>query len=127
MVLMARSKATQAMTLEWVNCRLLPYGSKVFDQRALQVPIGVVIREARGARLIQRVHDLAIDIKLELTGSRVADANGARAFVSLEPRDFPFVEPPLARKPVHDLHLCRIAGDGAPQPPAPSGGFLMEA
>jgi len=40
----------------------------------------------------------------------VADAHGGRALVSGQPGDGPFVEPPLAGDPVHDLHLFRAAG-----------------
>ena len=63
--------------------------------------------------LVQRVHQLAIDVELELLVRGVADTHGLGAFVARKPVDLPFGEPAFAQNAVHDLHVRRTASDGA--------------
>ena len=81
--LIARSNATQAITLEWVKCRrgprtsqmpvvgLVPAALDEVDQRALERPraSSSASMPAR-ARLVQRVDHLAVDVELELAVRR---------------------------------------------------------
>ena len=141
-VLMARSMATHAMTLEWVKCRRGPRTSQIPSSGSRhpsrrksiseswnsQVGAGASPRRL-GLRLglVERRHHLAVDVELELAGGGVADAHGCRALVTREPVDLPLVEAALAGGPVHDLHLRGIAGDGPQQPVPPGHGLVVEA
>ena len=68
---------------------------------------------------MQRVHQLAVDIELQLLVGGVADAHRPAVLVPGQPRQLVFGQPALAGDAVHDLHLRRMAGDGAQQPLAP--------
>src|SRR6476661_4311281 len=68
------------------------------------------------ACLVQRIHHFAVDVELVLLVGRVADANGFRVVVTLQPRNFPLPQEALAREAVHDLHLRRTSSGGAEQP-----------
>ncbi len=57
----------------------------------------------------------------------IADAHRGRALVSRQPWHLPFGQPPLAGKPVHDLHLLRAARHRAQQPVAPGLRLVVEA
>ena len=68
---------------------------------------------------MQRVHQLAIDIELELLVGGVADpyrrgCSRSRAATAIRIRSAA-----LAGDAVHDLHFRRMTGDGAQQPLAP--------
>ena len=75
--------------------------------------------KAVAASLEERIHHFAVDIQLQLGGRGVANADRFGTFVAGEPRDFPFIEAPLAAEAIHDLHLCGITGHGTPQPLPP--------
>ena len=138
-VLMARSMATQAMTLEWVKWRRGPRTSQMPSSGSRQ-PVsrnsisarcssqaGPPSGSSRLGRLVEGRHDLAVDVELELPGRGVADPHRARSLVARQPVDLPLVEPPLAPGPVHDLHLGRVAGRRPQQPAPPGHGLLVEA
>src|SRR5262249_58815544 len=92
---------------------------QMLHQRDLQRPARRRRVEAVLARLIERIHQLAVNVELELTVSIVTDAYRARPFVPRQPRQLPFGEPALAANAVHDLNLLRAAGRRAQQPLAP--------
>src|SRR2546422_8597192 len=85
----ARSNATHAITLECVWAAhlpdafigLFPDGLQMVHQRLLQRPARLVPAQANASRNVQRVHQLAVDVELELERGRVADAHGTRALV----------------------------------------------
>ena len=93
-----RSNATHAITFEWVKWRRGPRTSQIpssgsrqtrleeLEQAPAERPGVVQRRQARRARLVERVEDLAVDVELELRARRVADADGPRPLVALEPR-----------------------------------------
>ena len=68
---------------------------------------------------MHRVDDLAIDVELKLLVRGIADADRRDAFIAGQPGKLHLGEPALAGQAVHDLHLRRLAGDGAQQPVAP--------
>jgi hypothetical protein len=61
-------------------------------------------------RNVKRVHDLAVDIELELTIRGVADTHRTAPFITLQTRQFEFREAPFLRDPVHYLQLLREPG-----------------
>ena len=79
------------------------------------------------ARLVERVHHLAVDVELQLLRRGVADAHRARALEAREPVELALVEPPLASEAVHDLQIGRVAGDRAQEPVAPGAGLVRIA
>src|SRR4029077_18336852 len=79
------------------------------------------------ARQSDGIGDLPVDVELKLAGRGIADAYGRRAGKAGKPRHLPFVETPLARKPIHDLHLIGAAADRPAKPVAPSMGLLAIA
>ena len=64
---------------------LVPDLRKMHQEFALHRPAGFVCAEAASPRLVQRVHDLAENIELELGVRRVADAHRLRILVSRQP------------------------------------------
>jgi hypothetical protein len=76
---------------------------------------------------VQGVHDLAVDVELQLAMRRVADADGPRVLVSRQPVNLPFCEAPLARDAVHDLGLLRTPRRGAQEPVPPGPRFAVVA
>ena len=83
--------------------------------------------EAALARLVERVHHLAVDVELQLRRGGVADAHRLRALVAGEPGELQFRQAALAGDAVHDLHLRRAAGDRAHQPVAPGARLVVVA
>ena len=138
MARMPRSKATQAITLEWVKWRGPPRTShrpssgccqtsrEMPEQRALEGPVLLAQVDAAPARLVQRVHHLAEHVELQLAVRGVADPHRPRRLVAGQPGDLAFGEPPLAGQAVHDLQLRRRAGGGPQQPVAPGAGLAVE-
>ena len=78
----------------------------------------------RLARLVERVHDFAVDVELELLCGRVSHAYRRCALVAGQPVDLPLVDPAFSREAVHDLRLRGAAGDRALEPALPVAGFL---
>ena len=98
---------------------LLPGLLEEGEERELEPPRRRLGRQPALARLQHRVHQLAVDVELELVRGGVADPHGRRALVAGQPRQLELGEPPLPRRAVHDLHLVGRPGDGAQQPVAP--------
>ena len=139
-ILTARSKATQAITLEWVKCCGGPRTSQMPSSGWCQIFVQMLepgACRAAGASLgaepaLAVAHGaahrhLAIDVELELLGRGVADAHRVRALVARQPGHLPLGQPPLAAEPVHDLHLVGAAGDRAQQPVAPGPRLVVIA
>ncbi len=80
-----------------------------------------------GVALVERVHDLAVDVELTLLVRGVADAHGRRPFVAGEPGDLELFEASSSVDAVHDLQLRRVARDRAKEPLAPIARFFVEA
>ena len=99
--------------------RLVPRALEEVEERELQPPGRLLGGQPALAPLEHRVHQLAEHVELELVGGGVADPHGRRALVAGQPVELELGQPPLARGPVHDLHLGGRAGDGAQQPVAP--------
>ena len=89
------------------------------EQLPHERPGRVVRRRAVRARLVERVEHLPVDVELELRRGGVPDAHRLRALVARQPVELVLVEAALAGEPVHDLHVGRVAGDGAQEPVAP--------
>src|SRR5437762_594650 len=82
---------------------LRPRTLQVAEERLLQRPRMRLPPEAVCARLVERIHHLAVDVDLELLARGVPDPHGRRALVAGQPRQLELREPPLARDAVHDL------------------------
>ena len=76
-------------------------------------------------RLEYGVGDFPEDIDLLLLCSRIADTYGRGVLIASEPGNEQFRQPVLSADAVHDLHLARIAGDGANEPVSPYLGFVV--
>ncbi len=107
--------------------RLVPHLRDVADHRQLQRPALAVGAAGRLAALVEDVHQLAIDVELELLVGRVAHPHGRGAFVAGQPVGLPFQQPALAADPVHDAHVLGIARGGAVQPVGPGARLLQMA
>src|SRR6185437_1735870 len=92
---------------------------EMVEQRALDPPSPLVLAQAAESRLIERVHELAVDIELQLGVRRVADADGAGTLIAGQPRYLPLRQPPLAGDGIHDLKLVGTAGNRAKEPITP--------
>src|SRR5215468_11749858 len=111
----ARSMATHAITLECVKCRRGPRTSQIpssgwvqpvsLEEMLLERPGVLVAFDADPARLVKRVHHLAVHVELELMDSGVADAHGRRGLVAGQPVEHELGEPALAAGTVHDQKL----------------------
>src|SRR5881409_3479559 len=80
-----------------------PVGADPVDEAA---HVGPQVVGDRGTVLVvevDRVHQLAVDVELEVGGGRVADAHGRGAQVALEVRQRLLGEPVATVDPVHDL------------------------
>ena len=106
--------------------RLVPGAFEELEQVPLQRPRVVVGVEAVHARLVQRVHHLAVHVELELLVRRVADPHRARACVAGQPVELVLGDAPLAADAVEDLRLRRVAGDRAQQPVAPGARLVVK-
>ena len=104
---------------------LAPDVLEAVEQAAAERPGVVQRREPAGARLVQRVEDLAVDVELELRARRVADADGPRPLVALEPRELELRDPPLSGEPVQRLRPVGRACDRAEQPVAPRARLVL--
>ena len=118
--------ATGSPDLPNTVVRFTPAGLQERQQRPLQLPGRFAVWVAGLHRLVERGHDFAIDVQLELAGRRVADPYRARALVAREPVDLPFVEAALTPGPVHDLHLRGVPGSSSQEPASPGHGLLVE-
>src|SRR5689334_22405223 len=76
--------------------------SRRLHKCALEIP-GFLLRRCHtlAGRLVEHVHDLAVDIELQLRGSGVTDAHRRGAPIARQPRDFPFIEAALPGKAIH--------------------------
>ncbi len=137
MDLTSRSKATQAMTLEWVKCRRPPRTSQMpssgrcqaFSRKAnssfmaAQPPSRFLQAQALGG--VDGRQDFAVDVELELPRGGVADPHRFRAFVARQPVELELGEAARAGDAVHDLRVGRIARHG-PQQPVAEGARLVD-
>src|SRR3954471_5501728 len=98
---------------------LLPDRADVLRHRPLELPDLRAFGHAALPTLMQSVHQLSVDVELELSVRRVADAHRFRLRIAREPRNLPLVEHPFARDAVHDLQLLRTARGRAQQPVTP--------
>ena len=62
--------------------RSRPGAFEVAKQGSLERPRVLLLGEAVGPCLVERVHDFAVDVHLELLARGVADAHGRRALVA---------------------------------------------
>ena len=107
--------------------RLLPVRLQELEQGDLYSP-GCRLRfQAGGSRQMQRVHDFAVDIELELLRCRVAHAHRSRAAIAGQPAHLVFIETPLARDAVEYLQILGTTRHGAQQPLAPGDRFFVVA
>ena len=97
------------------------------EQGELEAPRELVVGDADRAGLLEREHDLAEHVALELQVRGVADPHRRGAPVAGQALHLVLGQAPLARQPVHDLHVGRIAGDRPQQPVAPLLGLGLEA
>src|SRR5829696_9947681 len=88
--------ATIASNLPDAFIRALPGLLDEAQQRALQPPGMLVGLEPGFASLQERIHQLPVDVELELLRRRVADPHRGAAFVSRQPIELELREPPLA-------------------------------
>src|SRR5665647_1636158 len=93
-------------------------------ERPLQRPREGILGDAGLPGLVERDHDLADHIPLELIDRGVAHPYRRSALVAGQRVQLAFGQVPLARESVHGLDVRGIAGDGAQQPVAPVLGFV---
>lgn len=89
------------------------------QQRPLQRPRGDRLTQSGYPGGMQGDHHLAHHVRLILQGGPVADPHRTGPTVTRQVGQLPLGQVTLARHPVHDLHLGRVAGDRAQQPVAP--------
>ena len=97
----------------------LPVLLQEVQQRALERPGGFSLLQPRGARTVQRDHDLAEDVPLALFVRGVAHPNRGGAAIAGQLKDVVLVQATLSADAVHDLRIARSPRDGPQQPPAP--------
>ena len=73
------------------------------------------------------VHQLAIDVELELLGGGVADPDRSRTLVAGKPGQLELGEPPLAADAVDGAEVVRAPGHAPQQPVAPGQGLVAIA
>src|ERR1700676_2619851 len=92
-------------------------GLAVVDEEAhdrrLYPPDDRVDFNAVGASPLHCVHELPIDVELELHECRISDPHRRRSLVAWKPVDFEFGQATLAGRSVHDLELVGIPGSHA--------------
>src|SRR6266700_5305577 len=98
---------------------------EVGKKSALKIPSFCEILQTAGPRMVQRVHDLAENVDLQLSRGSVADPDRLRALVARKPGHLPFGKPFLAGKPVHDLNLRGTSRRRSQQPIAPGARFVV--
>ena len=106
---------------------VLPIRLQEIEQRALYAPCVLVRVKATSACQVQGIHDLSIDVQLQLPGGCVAYSYRPRAAVSVQPWNFPLVQSSFASQSVHDLHLGRHAGNRPQQPISPGSSLVVIA
>ena len=84
-------------------------------------------RGATAACLVQRVHQLTVDIELKLGMRRVSDPDGLGVLIARQPRHLPFGQAALAGDRVHDLELLQAARDGADEAIPPGACLIVVA
>src|SRR5579871_1124485 len=85
-----REMARRAPTLPNAAIRLAPDFLEMRQKRLLQRPSVLVRGEAAPLGLIERVHDFAVHVDLDLSMRAVAASYRLRALVARQPVDFPF-------------------------------------
>ena len=101
--------------------RLIPDFRQVPQHRAFELPRAVFELQFGHARLVERVHQLTVDVELHLGVRGIAGPYRLCAFVTGQPAHLPFHQPPLAHDAVHDLHVGRRSRRCAQQPIVPRG------
>ena len=102
-----------------------PFPLQVLQKQLLQVPDGLLVVHPHPPGHIDRVHQLPVDVDLDLLVSGVASANRPGAFVTGEPVQLQFGHATLAGHPVHDLEVLRVARYRPEQPVPPREGLTM--
>src|ERR1041384_8235889 len=105
--------------------RLLPMRLKKFYYRHHERPIWLSHLDSGTIALPHRGEHFAINIELELVGSRIADAHRPGVLIAGQPRNLIFNKSAFAAHAVDRLHLRWASCDRAQQPLAPRGGFLQ--
>ena len=77
--------------------RLLPDLLKMLDQLLLQRPPRPDGSKAECSSLVDGVNQLAVDVELKLSGSRVSNAHRRSTAIAGQPRHLPFDELSFAR------------------------------
>jgi len=105
---MARSTATQVMTLEATKWRRPP--------RTSQMPSSGSVQRRATTSTAPASSRQAVDVELELVGGGVADPDRAGAAVAVQGVQLDLREQPFATHAVHELEVLGPAGGGAFQP-----------
>ena len=116
--------AARAAHLPDALVRLGPDAREMRQQRLLHPPRVVVRLLLELAPDVHGVHELAVDVELQLREGGVADAHGAAVLVTRQPGQLELGQAPLAGEAVDGLELGRPAGSGAHQPLAPGERLL---
>src|ERR1700689_3680831 len=82
-----------------------PMRLEKFEQYEQEAPNCRIRLQTGSARQMQGIHDLAIDIELELSGCGIDDVHRRSALVSGKPGNFILIEAPHAGHPVEDLQI----------------------
>ena len=106
--------------------RIGPVVDEESHDRHLDPPDDLVHGDAVGASPVDGVHELPVDVELELPGGGIADPHRRRSLVSGEPVDLQFGQATLTGWSVHDLQLIGITGGDASQP-SPASSLLLHA
>src|SRR3954454_23199288 len=124
--LRVREVASRAAHLPDPLVAAVPRALEDLHQVVLERPGVVVGGKPVRARLVQRVHHLAVDVELELAVRGVPNPDRTRAFVPGEPVELVLAYATLPTDPVEDLCLRGVAGDRAQQPVAPRARLVDE-
>src|SRR5215211_3156422 len=103
-----REVAPRAAYLPDPVVRLPPLRLEVIEEFLLDRPCPRLGLETEFLGVVERVHDLAVDIQLLLVARGVSDANRLGPQVAGEPGHLELGQAPLPRDPVHDLEVRRI-------------------
>src|SRR3974390_3572326 len=102
--------------------RLVPDIRKVHQNLTLHAPTHLVAAEAALSGLVERVHNFAEYIDLELPMRCITDTHRLRIFVARQPWHLPLGQTPLATHSIHNLDLARDPGGPPPHTPTPPTG-----
>src|SRR5579883_1328970 len=106
---------------------LVPDFFEMLNDGAFEPPARWIWRQAGAPAGIERIHDLAIDVELQLVACSISDAHGNRTLIARQPGELEFMQPAFSGNPIKRLDLLRVSGNRTQKPVAPSLRLAEEA